>query len=171
MKKCFLSLILTGIMASFKVLACTIVPPEYLLPHSTLIDKASSIVLAENVDYKSINNGQGVVFDFAVREIVKGKSNPTVSLTYNFYPNAESRLHADDSRKVDHTSLEFWKNRRGRVGYFADCKIYPSFSKGKEYLLFLGDVETLRSYEEISGPEDVWYLVVKDAQHHEAVKR
>lgn len=69
-------------------------------------------------------------------------------------------IYSADNDFDRHEDPIFWDKFVTRAFHAPDCKLYPYFDHGREYLIFL-DHPHYRAYEEIAAPDDLWLQVVR----------
>ncbi len=60
-----------------------------------------------------------------------------------------------------HRDLSFWDENNARQWNSADCNMYPTFSVGNSYLLFLG-APHWKAYEAVKSEDDLWLQTVRN---------
>ncbi len=162
--------------------ACFMPPDHMYLSHEEVIADAEWIarVRAE----RDLSGGPGRLI---VRDYLKGGGPEVIMLPQPpDTPEARMALHNSDPGWVDgayarveydwpspqhsrapggtnfygHRTSEFWTE--GSLNFNAtDCRIWPRFHPGAEYLIF-GPLDYNLGFENISGDDDVWLEFVRD---------
>ncbi len=139
--------------------ACTAPPPIQYQQISELIARNKHIVLAKVEGMRIVNNDK-VSYRFKTLENLKGDNKTNFQLVgiTEDSPNTNSFNN--------HRNNEFWQDTGGRLYTSADCQIYPSFTVGSTYLLFLDKPYHVKSFEKIenirSKNRDKWFSYVKN---------
>ncbi len=142
--------------------ACIAPRPIQYQKASQLIARTQHIVLAK-VEYAQCVNEYDVSYRFTRVENLKGKNKANFQLL-----GITDDLQYDHSFN-HHTDDEFWQQTGGRGYTSSDCQIYPSFTIGSTYLLFLDKPYHYKSFEKIdnssvsnkSKNKDKWLSYVK----------
>ncbi|QBG47669.1 hypothetical protein EGM51_09780 [Verrucomicrobia bacterium S94] len=123
-------------------LACFSTPPEQITPPDELIQRSKRIVLATVVSAEFIEKDYDVIYTFKVDEKLKGE------VKEQFTVIGRPLIWDGEAKMFDHhKEPSFWKNQGGRLFHDTDCEIYPSFSVGATYLVFLDKPYHRKSFE------------------------
>lgn len=145
-----------------KVLACMAPPIEYHAPYYELIERTNNIVLAKVTDVQFLNDST-VTYSFETIEVLRGQQNlNTFSLEYPLDEwNQRIMEETTDEDFDEHRSNRFWDLRASRTMMGSDCILYPHFTEGLTYLIFLGDQDHSKGYEVIKSENDFWLETVR----------
>jgi hypothetical protein len=123
-------------------LACFSTPPEQITPQDELIQRSKRIALATVVSAEFIEKDYDVVYTFKVEKILKGEVEKQFTII------GRPLIWDGEARMFDHhKDPSFWENQGGRLFHDTDCEIYPSFSVGATYLVFLDKPYHRKSFE------------------------
>ncbi len=151
-------------------LACMVPPGGLTVHHTELVERTDTIVWAKAVGGSGkkakIWRDPYELMLFETIEVLKGRVPARFTL-----PNGFDLAGADESdgfpgvsEETDfngHRDLSFWDKSIARQWNSADCQMYPTFSEGSSYLLFLGDAHW-RGYEQVETEEDLWLTAVRN---------
>lgn len=158
-----LSLLTIFFLFSFgKIFACMDPPYEYHVPYYELIERTNNIVLAQVTGVQFSNSS--VIYSFETIEVLRGQQNlSTFSLKYPLEQwNQWIKEKTTDNDFDQHRSKRFWDLRASRTIMGADCILYPHFTEGYTYLVFLGDQDHSKGYEVIMADDDFWLETVRN---------
>ena len=127
--------------------ACSIPRPEQFVPAEQLLKRSKNIVLAEAIKAELQPDGLGVLYTFRAISQYRGIRQREFRLEgLPASPNGK-----DFERFVDHFDERFWSDSGGRSYPAPDCEIYPAFSLGTTYLVFLDKPYHIKSFEIVSS--------------------
>lgn len=152
------------------VWACFSTPDEQIVPAKELIDRTKTIVLA-TVEKAEIIEKDSIAVRYHFREIrsLKGDAPGTFTLD-----GVSSAYSGPMDNFEHHYSEAFWEDGGGRSWHDTDCVIYPSFSVGGIFLIFLEEPFHRKSFELIirthggEGVRDKWLTWVEEQTKTEA---
>jgi hypothetical protein len=159
-----LSLLTIFFLFSFgKTFACIYPPYEYHVPYYELIERTNNIVLAQVTNIDSTYDSS-ITYSFKTIEILRGHQNlSTFSLKYPLNQwNQWIKEKTTDNDFDLHRSNRFWDLRGSRTLMESDCILYPHFTEGYTYLVFLGDQDHSMGYEVIKTDDDFWLETVRN---------
>jgi hypothetical protein len=133
--------LLVGALLISDALACYLPPPEQYVPPKELIKRTRNIVLAEVTKAEVVKDFE-VLYTFKTLEVLSG----AVAETFLFRGHP-AIWDGDTSNFNHHFDPLFWENMAGRTPNYTDCQIYPGFSVGGTYLLFLDKPYHIKSFE------------------------
>lgn len=127
-----------------------------------LIQRTSTIALAQVYEARYTEEPYRVEYSFKVERVLKGVLGDSFEL------EGVPLLVQESMRTFEsHTARVFWETGSGRLIHNTDCEIHPSFSVGATYLVFLDKPYHNKSFEQIirtHGDEDTkdkWLLFVE----------
>ncbi len=151
-------LLITLLACTVQSLACTAPPPVQYQKASQLIARTKHIVLAKAENAQCINE-YDVSYRFKRVENLKGKTK----VNFHFLGITDDLKYNHSFN--NHTDSEFWKEA-GRLYTSSDCHIYPSFTLGSTYLLFLDKPYHVKGFEKIENVrgknKDKWLSYVQN---------
>ena len=135
-------------------LGCFASPEEQITPANELVERSKTIVLAKVVKAELIDD-----YHLTVRyyfQTIRGlKGDPEKE----FFIDGGSLAYRGSLTTFDHHHDEkFWDNEGGRSWHDTDCIIYPTFTVGGIFLIFLDEPFHRKSFEMIvrtHGDEEV----------------
>ena len=149
---------------------CLTRPKRHFRAHAEVVNAAKQIFVAVVADSRPTDHVEyarrPVVYSLQVTRVLKGKvgdgvASPargalkvgnTIELAGEGAPTEIS-----DTTFSDHADPVFWKEAAGRLGIEGDCSVEPpSFTKGKTYLVFVGDPDDTKDAERIDSDADRW---------------
>jgi len=138
--------------------ACYVRPAEHVVPPDELIERTDNILLGKVVkaeksgEYYYYKTGEKVIYTFEVLTELKGN----MLLNDNKF-TMTGLEDGDDLRNYNHhKDEEFWDDWGGRMFHEPnDCKIYPTFVVGENYLIFYNKPWHAKSFELIKNPPPV----------------
>jgi hypothetical protein len=140
--------------------ACYTTPRYHLIDVDQQISNAKDVYLAKAVSVAP-TDGQEAKFGFVVLQRLAGAERDSFSLP--------GRTGGTETAPAsgDHTDPAFWQTGGGRLFLDIDCQIHPRFVVGKNYLIFLDQPVSRRSFEEITVPfnrktADKWLAYVTE---------
>lgn len=139
--------------------ACGAPPAEQNVLSQELVSRTDNVVLARVTSAQETAPRGRIIYTLEVVETLKGNSNTHLQLV-----GARQWKGHHDSYS-DHHDQVFWNNdgHYGRSSNGPNCEIYPSFSVGWSYLVFLDKPYHSRSFELIRNAKtDRWYKYVAD---------
>lgn len=167
MKRCMLPdwrgcLVLLGLWSLAQAgHACTVPPAEQMIGVDAQIQQAKDISVATVLKATALENGI-VQYDFVVRKRLLAPQEQAFTLL-----GMPARASEQPSRSSDHSDDTFWAYGGGRLMNRADCRIYPRFELGENYLVFRKQATTRRSFEHIASGSgellvtDEWLMYVE----------
>lgn len=162
MKRLFL-LTIFFLFSFGKIFACMHPPFEYHAPYYELIERTNNIVLAQVIDVQ-FPNDSSIIYRFETIEVLRGQRNlNNFSLKYPLEQwNQLIKEETTDNDFDLHRSNRFWDLRASRTIMGSDCILYPHFTEGYTYLVFLGDQDHSKGYEVIKADDDFWLETVRN---------
>lgn len=142
--------------------ACVVPPAQQTVSPDALISGARDVSVARVVHVAELGNGL-VRYDFAVLERLIGSGRKEFSLS----GRARGRYQEREG-SLDHSDEAFWQRGGGRLTNEGDCVLRPAFRLGENYLMFMDQTATWRSFERIDAgagtdfAQDKWYAYVKE---------
>lgn len=128
-------------------------------------------MLATVVSAEFFEDDGTVVYTFEVKKKLKG------AVEDDFTIPGVPLLWSVESRTFDHHKDPlFWEPQGGRSFHDTDCEIYPTFSVGATYLVFLDKPYHRKSFEQIirtnRTPEsrDAWLTYVENKIMHSKLR-
>ena len=145
-------LFLAFLFVTVDSVACFTPPKEQLVTADQLLAKSTNVSLAKVVKAEVAPSGQ-ITYYFEVVTRFAGPKKNTFQVL-----GVPSIWEGTNRTFENHTESSFWETRVGRLSNDSDCKIYPEFSVGGHYLVFLDQPYTNKSFELIihtHGNKDV----------------
>jgi hypothetical protein len=164
MKKFLAALLL---VAPFPGFACYVPPAQQRVPPDELIARTQNIVLAKAISAETTGDAYFVSYTLRTIRVLKGSASDTFQLTG--YP---AILEGSNENFDHHFDENFWSTSAGRLSNHSDCEIYPEFSVGGTYLIFLDQPYHRKSFEIILRTEgkadvrDKWLQYVESRVTH-----
>ena len=142
-------------------MACYTTPRYHLLDVDQQIAAAQNVYVAKAVSVKG-GDGKEATYSFVVLQRLAGAERDSFTLPGRTAGPVRAAPASDD-----HSDDAFWKTGGGRLFLDTDCEIHPQFVVGKNYLIFLDQPVSRRSFEEIKlplgeKPGDRWLAYVID---------
>lgn len=144
--KDFLAILL--LLSPFPVFACFAPPAQQMVPPDELIARTQNIVLAKAIRAETTDDAYVVSYTFRTIRVLKGSASDTFETTG--YPAIWEGWNENFNHHFDE---KFWSTSAGRLSSETDCKIYPAFSVGGTYLMFLDQPYHRKSFEIILRTE------------------
>lgn len=145
--------------------ACFTPALEHTVPWQELVQRTGTIVVAEVLSAKpvvrattTINEGN-TLYNVKVLETLKGSDKTKLNTGIDLLGNPPPRKADNDF--TAHQETTFWKDNAGRTIVAPDCSLRPSLVVGAKYLLFVDKPYHVKSFENISNPEDRWLEKVR----------
>lgn len=149
----FVALLFVG--GASVAMACYTTPRYHLLDVDQQIAAAQNVYVAKAVSVKGVH-GKDATVQFVVLQKLAGAERDTFTLPGRIADPVHTAAASDD-----HSDAGFWKTGGGRLFLDSDCEIHPQFVVGKNYLIFLDQPVSRRSFEEIkSATGDKWLAYV-----------
>ena len=122
---------------------CFSTPKEQIVPDIELVQRTKTIVLAKVVKAELLDEDSlNVRYYFQEIKSLKGDAKK------EFFIDGVSLAYNDPLRTFEHHhSQRFWKPGGGRSWHDIDCVIYPSFTVGGIFLIFLDEPYHRKSFE------------------------
>lgn len=138
--------------------ACTVAPADQRVPVAELLQRTSVIVLAEAIEEKR-HNAFKATYTLKVVEPIRGASAPTIQIIG--YPSTDT---LPETTYANHTDAAFWNDPWiGRAPMSTDCRLYPPFTLGRMYLVFVDPPYHVKSFERIEdAAKDRWLQHVRE---------
>ena len=126
-----------------------------------MIRSSSNVALATFTGHKM--EGHSAIFLFRILERLSGALPVEFEIRVDHYPpEALEPGFAVDKTFGDHRDYRFWNNYDiARADYSGDCKVKPTFEIGEDYLVFADSPYSIRNFEKIEKPDDLWLSVVR----------
>ena len=159
-----LILVIACISGTATAWACFSTPEEQIVCTKELIDRTKTIVLAR-VEKAEVLDKDSIAVRYYFREIRSLKGNAPETFTID---GVSSAYNGSMDNFEHHYSEAFWKDRGGRSWHDTDCVIYPSFTVGGTFLIFLEAPFHIKSFEFITrthggdGVRDKWLTWVEE---------
>ncbi|HEB26702.1 MAG TPA: hypothetical protein ENI05_02845 [Porticoccus sp.] len=154
--------IILCIIVSSNATACFAPPLEQHVRPLELISRTERIVLAKVINASSEKNSYEVLYKFETIKTLKGKVRDTFTIEgHPLYQGGMTNFN-------NHSDPDFWEESWGRESNDADCEIYPSFSVGAIFLIFLDRPYHSKSFENIiltngdKNIKDKWLQYVEE---------
>lgn len=137
--------------------ACIVQPPEQGQPVAELLRRTNVVVLAKAVQEKRHSDFKAT-YTLEVVESIRGTAPKAIQVVGFPYSGA-----AEETTFADHTARAFWNgNWVGRAPMSTDCKLYPPFTIGGTYLVFVDHPYHVKGFERIDNPrQDRWLKYVR----------
>lgn len=122
---------------------CFSTPQEQVVPDIELVQRTKTIVLAKVMKAELLDEDSlKVRYYFRAMKSLKGRSDE------EFFIDGTSLAYSDALTTFDHHHSErFWKPGGGRSWHDTDCVIYPTFTVGGIFLIFLDEPYHRKSFE------------------------
>lgn len=154
--------IILCIIASYNATACFAPPLEQHVSPLELINRTERIVLAKVINASSEKNSYEVLYKFETIKTLKGKVDDTFTIEgHPLYQGGMTNFN-------NHSDPDFWEGSWGRESNDTDCEIYPTFSVGAIFLIFLDRPYHSKSFENIirtngdKNNKDKWLQYVEE---------
>jgi hypothetical protein len=135
--------------------ACYTTPRYHLIDVDQQIASAQNVYLAKAVSVKTVH-GKDATFGFVVLQRLAGPERDSFTL-----PGRTAEADHAAPASLDHSDAAFWKAGGGRLFLDDDCEIHPRFVVGKNYLVFIDQPVSRRSFEEVTvAATDKWLAYV-----------
>jgi hypothetical protein len=149
-------------LISMSASACFVSPAEQTISPSELLKRTNNIILAKVISATASMGTVEVEYTFQTIKVFKGKH------VDNFKISGRPLFEGWMQNFNHHNDEVFWENKGGRHLNSPDCKIYPRFTAGATFLIFLDGPYHRKSFENIirthgdKQTKDKWLQYVEE---------